>query len=95
MPDRTTLKPGDRIRLLRVPEFDLEQRLRERREGLPDAGWTADTIERILAQDPIVTIERVDEYGAPWFEYELKDALGEVEYHSIAIMEDETWTWAN
>jgi hypothetical protein len=93
MPDRTLLKIGDRIRLLRVPAGDLEQRERELREGGELAGWTADTIERILAQDPVVTISSVDEF-APWFEYQLKAANGEVEEHSIAIMEDESWCWA-
>lgn len=91
MPDRTALKPGDKIRLLRVPEWDLRQRERELREGLESAGWTADTVERILLQDPIVLIDRIDEYGSPWFNYELKAADGRIEEHSLAIMEDESW----
>ena len=91
MPDRTKLKIGDRIRLLRVPAGDLEQRKRELRERVEDAGWTADTIERILVQDPVVSISSIDEYGLPWFEYELKTADGKIEYHSLAIMEDESW----
>jgi hypothetical protein len=48
MPDHTALKVGDRIRLVTVPEADLQQRERELREGAQDAGWTADTIERII-----------------------------------------------
>ena len=91
MPDRTKLKIGDRIRLLRVPQGDIEQRERELREGSENAGWTADTIERIIAQDAVVTISSIDEYGLPWFEYELKSASGGVEYHSLAIMENESW----
>jgi hypothetical protein len=91
MPDHKILKPGDRIRLLRVPAPDLEQREREIREGLEDAGWTADTIERILIQGPLVTIDRIDEYGYPWFDYELKRDDGTVEYHSLAIYDDESW----
>ena len=91
MPDRTKLKIGDRIRLLRVPQGDLEQRERELRAGAEDAGWTADTIERIIAQDPVVTISSIDQQGLPWFEYELEAADGEIEYHSIAILEDESW----
>jgi hypothetical protein len=94
MPDRTKLKIGDRIRLLRVPEGDAEQRERELREGSEDAGWTADTIERIIAQDPVVTISSIDEHGMPWFEYELTSASGEIEYHSLAIVEDESWRMA-
>jgi hypothetical protein len=94
MPDRTKLKIGDRIRLLRVPRGDVEQRERELREGAEDAGWTADTIERIIAQDPVVTISSIDEYGLPWFEYQLKSATGEIEEHSLAVMEDESWSVA-
>lgn len=91
MPDRTKLKIGDRIRLLRVPQCDLEQRERERREQTEEAGYTADTIERIIAQDPVVTISSIDEYGLPWFEYDLKLATGEIERHLLAIMEDDSW----
>ena len=91
MPDPSKLKPGDRIRLLAVPELDLLQREREIRDGLDDAGWTADTLERILAQDPVVVISQIDEYGQPWFEYDLKDDSGEIEEHSIAIMEEASW----
>ena len=96
MPDPSKLKPGDRIRLLAVPESDLLQREREIREGLDGwqlgwAGWTADTLERILAQDPVVVISQIDEYGEPWFEYVLNDDYGENEEHSIAIMDEASW----
>ena len=94
MPDRTKLKIGDRIQLLQVPQGDVEQRERERREGAQEAGWTADTIERIIAQDPVVTISSIDEHGFPWFEVELTSANGEIEYHSLAVMEDESWCMA-
>ena len=94
MPDRTKLKIGDRIRLVRVPQGDVGQRERELREGAEDAGWTADTIERIIAQDPVVTISSIDEYGLPWFEYQLKTATGGVEEHSLAIMDDDSWSMA-
>jgi hypothetical protein len=40
MRDRTQLKIADRIRLLRIPQGDLEQRKRELRAGAEDAGWT-------------------------------------------------------
>lgn len=91
MPDPSKLKPGDRVQLLAVPELDLLQQEREIREGLDDAGWTADTLERILAQDPVVVISQVDEYGHPWFEYTLNDDYGENEEHSIAIMDEVSW----
>ena len=94
MPDRTTLKIGDRIRLLRVPAHDSEQRKRELREGVEDAGWTADTIEKIIRQDPIVTIDRIDECGQPWFNYNLVRQDGGVHEHTLAIMDNESWTTA-
>ena len=93
MPGHKRLKVGDRIRLLAVPKADLEQRTRELREGIEAAGHTADTLERIIAQDPVVTVNFVDEYGLPWFEYELKLDSGELEYHSIAVMDDDSWEY--
>ena len=94
MPNRKKLQIGDRIRLLGVPQGDVEQRQRELRDGAEDAGWTADTIERIIAQDPVVTISSIDEYGSPWFGYQLKRTTGEIEKHWLAIMEDESWCTA-
>jgi hypothetical protein len=91
MPDRTTLNIGDRIRLHFVPTQDLEQRERERRKGTECPGWTADTIERILLQDPVVTISSIDEHGYPWFDYDLRMPDGRVEHHSLAIMDNESW----
>ena len=89
MPDRTLLKVGDRIRLLRVPDGDLEQRERELRAGAEQAGWTADAIERIMAQNPVVSVSTPDEYG-PWFECDLPGPDGRAEHHSLLIMEDES-----
>jgi hypothetical protein len=86
-----TLRAGDRVRLLRVPDADLRQRQEELSRGAEMAGWTADTLERILALDPVVTITRVDEYGMPWFDYELVSADGRIEQHSLGIAEDESW----
>jgi hypothetical protein len=94
MPDRTTLKIGDRIRLLCVPTHDLEQRERELREGAEDAGWTADTIDRIIRQDPVVTIDRIDEYGQPWFTCNLVGDDGVIQEHTLALMENDSWTVA-
>ena len=47
MPDHHSLRPGDTIRLLCVPEGDRQQRERELQNPNADMpGWTADTIER-------------------------------------------------
>lgn len=91
MPDWKSLKAGDRIRLLRVPGADARQREQELRNGAQLAGWTADTIERIIASNPIVIIDRVDEFGAPWFERELPASDSEIEYHSLTITVDDSW----
>jgi hypothetical protein len=88
------LKAGDRVRLLHVPPGCLARRDRERREGVEDAGWTADTIERILRQDPNVTVDRVDAYGHPWFNYNLAGDDGTAEEHTLAITVDGWWTLA-
>lgn len=88
---RHYLRPGDQIRLLCIPAADLQQRERELREGSELAGWTADTIERIIARDPVVVISRIDELATPWFDVELTTESGEAEQHTIAIMEDESW----
>jgi hypothetical protein len=89
------LRAGDRVRLLRVPESDLRQREEELRRGADMAGLTADTLERIIALDPVVTVDHVDEYGAPWFRYELTGADGAPEYHSLTITDDESWEQIN
>jgi hypothetical protein len=91
--DWRTLKEGDKIRLLCVPESDREQREQELQSSSEMAGWTADTLERILNIDPEVVIDRVDEYGAPWFHYELVAADGTIEYHSLTITDNESWEW--
>lgn len=90
MPDRTTLRAGDRIRLLTVPQCDLEQRKREIAAGNVDRDATATVIERIIDTDPIVTIERLDELGAAWFEVEFAEPDG-IHYHSLTILDDESW----
>ena len=87
------LKPGDRVRLLHVPAADVEQRERELQGDVELPGWTADTIERILGADPVVTIDRIDEFGAPWFEYKLVGADNDTEHHSLSITDDESWEY--
>lgn len=66
MADRTKLKIGDEIRLFSVPVGDMEQRRREKKTGVVESAWTANAIELIIAQSPIVKIDSIDEYGQPW-----------------------------
>lgn len=90
MPDFHSLKAGDRIRLLSVPAHDLAQRKEELQRGVEMAGWTADTIEQIIEQCPVVEISRVDEYGHPWFECDVMTSDG-VERHTLNISDNESW----
>jgi hypothetical protein len=78
MLDRTKLKIGDRIRLLRVPAGQCHRR-------------TKATIQAILRQDPIVTIDRIDEYGQPWFNYNLIRHNARVAEHTLVVMDDDSW----
>ena len=93
MPDIKNLKVGDKIRVLKVPEGDLKQRRREIAEGIDNPGWTANTIELIIAQNPIVKIESIDEYGRPWYTCDII-VDGELETHTLAMNEDDVWELA-
>lgn len=74
-----------------MPIGDLLTRDREMREGIEAPGWTADTLERILTADPVVTIARIDEYSQPWFDCTLERSDGAREDHSFAVMDDDSW----
>ena len=91
MPNPNALRVGDSIRILRVPEGDLRQRESEIASGGKMAGWTADTIERIIAQTPIVQVSHIDEYGCVWYETTITGPDGIEEFHSLIVYEDDTW----
>jgi hypothetical protein len=91
LPDPQTLRVGDRIRILRVPDADLRQRENEIDKGAEMAGWTADSIERIIAHAPIVQISHVDEYGCVWYETSIIGPDGTEELHSLIVYDDDTW----
>lgn len=93
MPDRKKLKIGDKIRILSVPESDIKQRRIEIAEGKDNPGWTADIIELIISQNPIVKIDEIDDFGQPWFSCDLM-VNGKPEQHTLAIMEDSSWELA-
>lgn len=95
MPDPKTLKIGDRIRLLRVPDSDLQQRERELAEKTEMAGWTADSIERIIEQSPVVSISRIDEDGCVWYDAAIIGPDGQAEEHSLIVYDDDTWERCN
>lgn len=91
MPDTSLLKIGDRIRINSVPLADLKQREHEVETNAEMAGWTADSIERIIEQTPIVQISRIDEYGCVWYDATLTGEDGCEEIHSLLVYDDDTW----
>lgn len=91
MPDPKFLTVGDRIRILKVPEPDLLQREREIASGVESAGWTADSIERIIAQTPVVQISRIDEYGCVWCDTSIVGDDGMEEAHSLIVYNGDSW----
>jgi len=90
MPDRSTLKIGDTIRLLNVPEGDMQQRKQEIAKGIENPGWTANILELIIAQQPIVEIDTITEFGQPWFTATIS-VNGQLEEHNLAIIDNESW----
>jgi hypothetical protein len=91
MPDPRSLNIGDRIRILRVPKSDLQERERELAKKTEMAGWTADSIERIIEQSPVVRISRIDEYGCVWYDASIVGPDGTEEEHSLIVYDDDTW----
>jgi hypothetical protein len=85
------LRVGDRIRILCVPEADLKQRDDEIARGAEMAGHTADTIEQIIATNPVVQIWQIDEFGYPWYEVTLITDDGEADEHTLMVYDDGTW----
>jgi hypothetical protein len=91
MPHPSELKVGDLIRILRVPENDLRDREQELATGSEIAGWTANTIERIIESQPVVEISEIDEYGGVWYSVVLTADDGSEEYHSLSVFDDDSW----
>lgn len=78
-----------------MPQADLEQRVQEVGDGAVMAGWSADTIERIIASDPVVVMDHIDEYGCPYFESQLSAADGEIEFHTLSITDGDSWEFVS
>lgn len=91
IPNPATLKIGDSIRLLSVPEHDLALRKDKAAAGEDTSETTATAIERIIAKNPIVVVTQVDEFGGVWYKAELTDAQGRTEYHYVTLYDDDTW----
>ena len=95
MPSRTTLRVGDRIRILSVPTLDLRQMADAMKRGDPLAQWTSRVLQRLADRKHCVRIDEIDEYATPWFSYSFKNKMNAWEHHRLAIMEDESWEMMN
>ncbi len=69
----------------------MRQRENEIASGSELAGWTADTIERIIVQSPVVLIWQIDEYGCVWYETTIVGPDGTEESHTLIVYDDDTW----
>ena len=83
MPNPQTLKIGDRVRLISLPE----------EWGEPGYGIHRDSIafmKRMLKRATPVRVTMIDEHGTPWIEA-VTIERGRRHYHSWAITEQTGW----
>ncbi|MEM6380307.1 MAG: hypothetical protein AAF705_19110 [Bacteroidota bacterium] len=90
MPKPNQLETGYKVHLLKVPAADIKQLQWEIENKIENPGWTANTIEIIITQNPIVEIDSIDEYGTPWYSSEIM-VNGKKELHTIAILDEASW----
>ena len=97
MPDRRALKPGDRIRIIAIPEQDLEQRRRQQRAGrrIDKDMDTIRILQKLRDKRRVCVIREIDEWGYPWIDYVFKNKQGRWEDHSLAIMDDASWAYVD
>ena len=79
------LQVWDSVRILSVPEFDLNKN-----NNSGDELNTESIIKKIINVRPVVIIDEIDEYWKPWFCVRLKTEQW-LEFHSIALMENDSW----
>lgn len=85
------LKIWDSIKILSIPSFDLEKRIiKEELDNENDMLLTANVIEKIIDQRPVVIIDEIDEYGQPWFWVRIKTEYWN-QSHSLALMDNDWW----
>lgn len=87
MSERNQLRVGDRSRRPTAPHCDLDQREREIAAGNIHPDSTAPVIERIIAANSVVTIDRFGEFGARWLDTQFDNADG-INYHSLTILDN-------
>jgi hypothetical protein len=83
MPDPTTLKVGDRIRFIALPD----EWSREGHTVLPeDRSFMKVLIKRARES----RVAEIDEYGRPWIHARLR-VRGRLQYHSWLVVESSGW----
>jgi len=71
------LTVGDRIRIIGIPETDyLHQD-------------TMRVFKKLIARKRSVRIDRIDEYGSPWYTCRFRKKSGQWEWHTLAICDGE------
>ena len=83
MPDPTTLKIGDRIRFLTVPD-------EWSRKGYTVQPEDRSFMNKLIKRRFPSSVAEKDEYGRPWIYVRLR-VRGRVEYHSWCVMESTGW----
>ena len=79
------LRVGDRIRFSRMPALDREQFERTGDDS------TVRVLRRLIDGAVVCTVSKIDEHGSPWFDHDFVNDAGEEEYHSLVVMDDDSW----
>ena len=77
------LQPGDRIQFIQIPETDQQQ------FNQTGDDFTIRVLQNLIETKAVVMIDYIDEYGYPWFNYQMEDE--EEAGHCLAVMSDDGW----
>jgi hypothetical protein len=75
------LKIGDRIRVIAVPGV-----------GIPNHTIQRETVrvyKKIIARKRAVIINKIDEFGSPWYTFKFKATNGTWHWHSLIVDDDD------
>jgi hypothetical protein len=83
--DWRTLKHGDNIRIVRIPSLFSEPHYH-------NGEWeeTFALYRHLIAEQEILSIAQLDEYGRPWIEYESTAEDGAKVSNALAV-DDDSW----
>ncbi len=89
---RQELKVWDRILLTKIPKSDIKDYEKNHPNLDMDDFSTADILDKIIKNNPVVMIDNIDEYWIPWFNANIKTNW-EIQYHTLAIIDDDSWEY--